>query len=82
MEPPILGIVLDSSIIIEAERKRQTVEALLQSIQQHFGEVEITMSAVCVAELVHGVARANSSVRWKFIQPIQAATGHAVTGSN
>jgi predicted nucleic acid-binding protein len=63
MEPAILGIVLDSSIIIEAERKHQTVEELLQSVQQRFGEVEITMSAVTLAELVHGIARADTEER-------------------
>jgi len=63
MEPAILGIVLDSSIIIEAERKHQTVEELHESIQQRFGEIEITMSAVTLAELVHGVARANTEQR-------------------
>jgi len=59
MEPTILGLVLDSSIIIEAERKHQTVEELLAGIQQRFGEIEIMMSAVTVAELVHGIARAS-----------------------
>ena len=57
MEPAILGLVLDSSIIIEAERKHQTVEELLDAIQQRFGEIEIAMSAITVAELVHGIAR-------------------------
>src|SRR5438132_14169937 len=57
MESAILGLVLDSSIIIEAERKHQTVEELLAGIQQRFGEIEITMSAITVAELVHGIAR-------------------------
>ncbi len=52
MEPALLGLVLDSSIIIEAERKRQTVEELLTGIEQSFGEVEITISAITVAELV------------------------------
>jgi hypothetical protein len=57
MEPAILGLVLDSSIIIDAERKHQTVEELLNAIQQRFGEIEITMSAVslpnsCTASLV------------------------------
>ena len=63
MESAILGIVLDSSVIIEAERKHQTVEELLQSVQQRFGEVEITMSAVTLAELVHGIPRANTQKR-------------------
>lgn len=61
MEPTLLGLILDSSVIIEAERKHQTVEDLLTAIRQRFGEVEIAMSAVTVAELVHGVERANTS---------------------
>ena len=60
MEPAILRLVLDSSLLIEAERKHQTVEELLDAIQQRFGEIEITMSAVTLAELVHGIARANT----------------------
>ena len=60
MESPLLGLILDSSVIIAAERKRQTVEQLLTSVGQAFGEVEIAISAVTVAELVHGVARANT----------------------
>ncbi len=60
MESPLLGLILDSSVIIAAERKRQTVEALLMSVGQAFGEIEIAISAVTLAELVHGVARANA----------------------
>ena len=61
MESPRLGLILDSSVIIAAERKRQTVEELLTSVGQAFGEVEIAISAVTLAELVHGVARANTT---------------------
>lgn len=61
MESTILGLVLDSSVIIEAERKRQTVEELLIAIRQKFGEAEISISAVTVAELVHGIARAKTA---------------------
>ena len=63
MEPAILGLVLDSSVIIDAERKHQAVEELLAGIQQRFGEIEITMSAITVAELVHAVARAKTPER-------------------
>jgi predicted nucleic acid-binding protein len=61
MESPLLGLILDSSVIIAAERKRQTVENLLTSIGETFGDVEIAISAVTLAELVHGVARANTA---------------------
>jgi predicted nucleic acid-binding protein len=61
MESPLLGVILDSSAVIAAERKRQTVEQLLMSVWQAFGEVEIAIPAVTLAELVHGVARANTN---------------------
>jgi len=60
MESPLLGLILDSSVIVAAERKRQTVEELLTLIRQTFGEIEVAISAVTVAELVHGVVRANA----------------------
>jgi len=60
MESPLLGLILDSSVIIAAERKRQTVEELLASVGRTFGEIEIAISAVTLAELVHGVVRANT----------------------
>ena len=53
-------MILDSSVIIAAERKRQTVEELLTFVGQSFGEIEIAISAVTLAELVHGVVRANT----------------------
>src|SRR6266542_3225860 len=60
MESPFLGLILDSSVIIAAERKRQSVEDLLMFVGKTFGEIEIAISAVTLAELVHGVARANT----------------------
>jgi predicted nucleic acid-binding protein len=60
MESSLLGLILDPSVIIAAERKRQTVEDLLVSVCQAFGEIEVAISAVTLAELVHGVARANT----------------------
>lgn len=60
MESPLLGLILDSSVIVAAERKRQTVEDLLVLVGRTFGEIEIAISAVTLAELVHGIARANT----------------------
>ena len=61
MEPALLGVVFDSSIIIGAERKSQTVEEFLTQIEPGLGEIENVISAVTVAELVHGIERANSA---------------------
>src|ERR1041385_4960208 len=86
MESPLLGLILDSSVIIAAERKRKTVEELLTSIGQAFGEIEIAMSAVSLAELVHGVARANTpeirTARRAFIDELKIHVPvHPVTDS-
>ncbi len=86
MESPLLGLILDSSVIIAAERKRQTVEQLLTSVGQAFGEIEIAISAVTLAELVHGVARANTPeiriARRAFIdEPKKHVPVHPVTDS-
>ena len=86
MESPLLGLILDSSVIIAAERKRQTVEQLLTSIGQTFGEVEIAISAVTLSELVHGVARANTpeirQARRAFIDELKKHVPvHPVTDS-
>jgi predicted nucleic acid-binding protein len=61
MESSLLGLILDSSVIIAEERKRQTIEELLTSVAQAFGEVELAISAVTLAELAHGVARQHAS---------------------
>jgi predicted nucleic acid-binding protein len=60
MESALLGLILDSSVIVEAERKGQTVEQLLEQVKRIVGEVEIAICSVTVAELVHGVYRANT----------------------
>jgi len=86
MESPVLGLILDSSVIIAAERKRQTIEEFLTSIGQRFGEIEIAISAVTLAELVHGVARANTpeirTARRAFINELKKHVPvHPVTDS-
>jgi predicted nucleic acid-binding protein len=47
---PLLGLILDSNVIIAAKRKRQTIEELLTSAGQTFGEIEIAIPAVTLAE--------------------------------
>src|ERR1700757_4919629 len=57
---PLPGIDPRSSVIIAAEWKHQSVEDLLLFLGQTFGEIEIAVSAVTLAEVVHGVVRANT----------------------
>ena len=86
MESPLLGLILDSSVLIAAERKKKDVEELLTLIRQAFGEIEIAISAVTVAELVHGVVRAHTPEirlrRRAFIDELKRHVPvHPVTGT-
>jgi predicted nucleic acid-binding protein len=63
MEPAKLGIVLDSSIVIEAERQRLDVARLLKHVSTHLGECEAALCSISVAELAHGVYRADTPER-------------------
>ena len=60
MESAVLGVVLDSSIVITAERKSLPVSQLVEAIQAAYGEIELSLSPVTVAELVHGIYRART----------------------
>lgn len=61
MEPAVLGIVLDSSVLIAAERRGLTAVEAVESVQRAVGDsVEIVLSAVTVAEIGHGVYRAKT----------------------
>lgn len=60
MDAAILGVVLDSSAVITAERRKLPVPELIALIQTAHGEIEISLSPVTVAELVHGIYRAKN----------------------
>jgi tRNA(fMet)-specific endonuclease VapC len=63
MEPAILGVVLDSSVVIEAERRRLDVANFLKHVAAHIGEREAALCSISVAELAHGIHRADTSER-------------------
>jgi len=52
-----VGLVLDSSVIIAAERRGHTVPEILEQVKAARGEIEIGLSVVTIAELVHGAYR-------------------------
>ncbi len=57
-----MGLVLDSGVLIAAERDARTVSELLASIEQACGETEIVLSAITVIELEHvSIARKRMS---------------------
>jgi predicted nucleic acid-binding protein len=63
MEPAIRGVVLDSSIVMEAERQRLDVARLLKHIATEIGDRETAVCSISVAKLAHGVHRANTPER-------------------
>ena len=58
-----MGVILDSSLAIEAERRQLSVAHFLKQIAQRVGEREAALSSITVAELAHGVYRANTEER-------------------
>ena len=60
MESAVLGLVLDSSSVIAAERNSQSVASFIEAILPVHGPVKLALSPVTVAELVHGIYRAKT----------------------
>jgi tRNA(fMet)-specific endonuclease VapC len=56
-----MGLVLDSSVLIVAEREAKPVSSLLAEVQQRLGENEIVLSSITVVELEHGLHRAQTA---------------------
>jgi tRNA(fMet)-specific endonuclease VapC len=54
---------LDSSVVIAAERRDHTVRQILEQIKAAHGEIDIGLSVVTIAELMHGAYRANDEAR-------------------
>jgi predicted nucleic acid-binding protein len=53
-----VGLILDSSIVVAAERRGHNVPHILEQIRAAYGEIDIGLSVVTIAELVHGAYRA------------------------
>ncbi len=60
MESALLGIVLDSSILITAERRKLRPDEAIESVQKVVGEIPIVLCPISVAEIGHGIYRANT----------------------
>jgi tRNA(fMet)-specific endonuclease VapC len=55
-----MGLILDSSVVIDAERRRETVEGLIARVIAVTGDQEAALSAVGLTELIHGIYRART----------------------
>jgi predicted nucleic acid-binding protein len=47
-----VGLVLDSSVLIAAERRKLTPDQAIESVLETAGEIPIILSSVTVAEVV------------------------------
>jgi predicted nucleic acid-binding protein len=56
-----MGLVLDSSVVIAAERRGENVTQMLRQIMAASGDQRAVLSSVGLTELVHGIYRAQNS---------------------
>jgi predicted nucleic acid-binding protein len=72
-----MGLILDSSVLIAAERQGKNARQVLTSLAREVGETEVGISVVTLIELAHGAARADTperrSKREKFIEELLIA---------
>jgi predicted nucleic acid-binding protein len=81
-----MGLILDSSVLITAERQGQNARQMLAAILGKAGNTDIAVSVITLIELAHGAARADTSQRkekrQQFIQELVTALPlHPVTAS-
>ncbi len=81
-----MGLILDSSVLIAAERQGQNARQMLTAISAEVGNTEIAISVITLIELAHGVARAETpqrkSRRQQFIEELLAALPiHPITAA-
>jgi len=81
-----LGLILDSSVLIAAERKGRNARQALAEIAVRGAGEDVAVSVVTLIELAHGVVRANTAerkaMRRQFLDElIIALPVHPVTAS-
>lgn len=79
-----MGLILDSSVLIAAERKGQNARHALTGIAARAAGEDVAVSVITLIELSHGVARANTpertAARRQFLNELMAAVPvHPVT---
>jgi tRNA(fMet)-specific endonuclease VapC len=56
-----LGLILDSSVLLAAERRRDSATNLIERLRRALGDTESAISAITVVELTHGIYRARTA---------------------
>jgi tRNA(fMet)-specific endonuclease VapC len=73
-----MGIILDSSIFIAAERGGEGVAQILKRVRAAHGETEAGLSVVTIVELTHGIYRAKTDADRKRRQSFTDELCHDV----
>jgi len=55
-----MGVILDSSVLIAGERRKESLPEILKRVRAVYGEIDCALSVVTVVELTHGIYRARS----------------------
>jgi predicted nucleic acid-binding protein len=79
-----MGIVLDSSILIAGERRKDSVAEVLERVEAVCGKTVAALSAVTAVELTHGIYRAKTDAdrlrRQTFVEEVYRAVAvHPLT---
>lgn len=79
-----MGLILDSSVAIAAERRGDTVEKLIEQVLSVTGDQDAALSSVGLTELAHGIYRAQTPAmrlrRQSFVDALlQVLTVHPYT---
>ena len=72
-----MGLLIDSTILMHAERRRQTPAELIAGLMERWGDVELGVSVMSAGELFHGCWRADTAARRasreEFVEAVLAA---------
>lgn len=72
-----MGVILDSSVLVSAERRGNNARQTLIAFSTKLGNTEIAVSVITLLELAHGVARADTlerkAKREQFIEELIVA---------
>jgi predicted nucleic acid-binding protein len=82
----VKGLVVDSSVLIAAERGKLTTPEVIRNLRKSAGDVPIVISALTIAELGHGIYRADTVARAqhrrRFLDELkQHVPIHPITGT-
>ena len=58
-----MGLLIDSTVFIRAEREQQTPDQLIADLMSRWGNAELAISVMSAGELLHGCWRADSPAR-------------------